>query len=473
MSTDAGAETRGAAPPEPLAPELAAAPAGDGSGGDDAALPPIAARLAEAALLLSLPPLLGLWLHPADPFFTDDSARFLALPPLLLGLRRGALTGGLAALVLALLLYAGHRAGLPSLTPYPTALAAELLLIGLIPGEFADLWRRRLGALQRRAAYLDTRLQLFARAHHLLALSHEALEQRLLGEGQSLRDALLQLRRRAAEAPGAPLPAVADTILQLFGGFGWLHRAALYEAAPEGGLRPAPLTSLGAAPALPPERDPVVRRALAHGSLAVLDEEAAGADAAADRDGGARVAVPLVDLSGRVHGLLAVSELAFSAFTERHLTMLALLGGHVGDLLGGAAADLPAEFTRRLERCLDDARRYRVPSALVALVVDEARAPAGLAQELAGFHRSLDLAWPRRSRGGAAVILLLLPLLDEEGLAGFRRRLEARLRELGEGGGPAGPGAAAAVVLHERVLLGPGARPEALPALLEECDVAA
>src|SRR6185436_68218 len=99
-------------------------------------------RWLECLAITALPPLAGIWLRPADPLFTGAAFPWPVLAPLLLGLRHGFALGLSSGLLLGLMLLACHRLALTAAPP--GTLALGLLLVGLLAGEFADSWERRL-----------------------------------------------------------------------------------------------------------------------------------------------------------------------------------------------------------------------------------------------------------------------------------------------------------------------------------------
>jgi hypothetical protein len=73
--------------------------------------------------------------------------------------------------------------------------------------------------------------------------------------------------------------------------------------------------------------------------------------------------------------VLLVRNMLFIAFNEDNLKLLAVIGGHVGDLLreGPAASErgdqAQRDFLRHLRRGLEDRRRYDLPVSIVTLAI--------------------------------------------------------------------------------------------------------
>jgi len=144
---------------------------------------------------------LGLWLTPQDPLQMHGGFPWPVLAPLLLGVRygfvRGLVSASLLVMAMFALRYVGHE-GYEQLDP---SLIVGVLVSGMLVGEVRDLWERRLQRLQMANDYRQYRLDEFTRAHQILRVSHDLLEQRVAGSDQSLRSSLLGLRDKLRVMP--------------------------------------------------------------------------------------------------------------------------------------------------------------------------------------------------------------------------------------------------------------------------------
>jgi hypothetical protein len=156
--------------------------------------------------------------------------------------------------------------------------------------------------------------------------------------------------------------------------------------------------------------------------------------------GAALVAVPLVDVAQRVHAVVAVHELPFLFLHGDTLTLLAVLGGHFGDLMVRARAAEHAVVNARatrgfcasVSRALAEARRCAIPSALAIVEL----APSGsehpprvLACSLAAHRRITDEAEIVLGTDGALRVVVLLRLAGASGLHSYLARTEAVARD--------------------------------------------
>ncbi len=379
---------------------------------------------------------LGVLARPADPLFADAQFPWPLLGPLLAALRYGfahALVSGLFLGIGAQAWLAAAEVGGLETSLLPIV---GLLCCALIAGEFRDAWQRRLTRLQRVAEYSEGRLGEFTRAYHLLRLSHDQLEQRLAGTSHSLREALLDLRRslgpRLRNGDGSDaFGGRGDDVLAMFAEYGALGTATLHGVAGD----PPQLGDVCAAlgePAAVAADDHLVTLALETGDLVSV--------AVAERDHGLDpgqtslvAAIPLTTAGGAVRGLIAVQFMPFFAVTRANLTLLAVVAGNVADALAAAERAGSADpwiqgFQNELMRLRADARRHGLTAVVAALRFPPGQLVHEVASLLEQRRRGLDLLWVFDDADEPRVVVLL-PLTDGSGFAGYEHRLERMLAE--------------------------------------------
>lgn len=387
-------------------------------------------RLVETAALTAVMPLIGLWLRPEDPLFLDAEFSWLLLGPLLAGIRYGFAHGFGSAGVLVVIISLLWRKGALA-EAYPVSQVVGLLLVGMLAGEFTDLWLRRLGKLETINDYRRQRLDEFTRAYHLLKISHDRLEHRLVGAAQSLRGALLDLKKALLQHAKSQrgLAELGPMVMGIFTSHGFVQVAALYRLDDKRRLVPEPLATLGQAPRLSPN-DPKLLRAIEQRCLVSVREVAD-----VGQPGEPLAVVPLEDVSGKLWAVLAIHEMPFIAFQSEHLHLLAVLGGHLADLFAQAQsldAGFDAEgadFKFRLKRAQQDARRHALPAMVAAVHFSPKAAAAGLPALVAEQRRGLDQEWHTQGTDGQPMLYVVMPLTDEVGIKGYRARLDRILKE--------------------------------------------
>jgi hypothetical protein len=428
--------------------------------------------LLEACVVSLLLPVLGLWRHPQDPFFLQASFPWLILAPLLIGLRYGyghGLGSAVGINLLLLLFLQLGRAGVPS---FPTSLGLGLVLIAMVAGEFCDLWQRRQRQLTELNYHHHTLMQKFARAYHLLSLSHEQLERRVLANTKSLRETMTYLRERAlsTEADAADCLELHHLMMEVLGSFGRLQVAALYRVDDDGVLNPTATSTLGNPKPIALD-EPLLHEALSSKRfVCIRPEDTAGVtqeEAGAGRAAHTLIAaLPLVDVHQRIFGVVTVQMMPFEALNQDHLKLLAVLGGHLGDMLALAAGGAVYQFHASLLRSHQDAGEHNLSAMLVGLVSDPALGPPTLWSEILQRHRAIDQQWLTSNRHGHRVLLIVMPLTNAEGARGFVQRLEDLCQDL-----LARPLGAAGVRVHQVVLDGAGSAKDKLAVLKKACEL--
>lgn len=377
---------------------------------------------------------LGYWYEPLDPLGAFVGFPWALFAPLLLSLRYGFINGLVSALLLLALLTWLQRIGYGDYHEIPIAYWVGLLSVSMISGEFRDLWGRRLEGLQRANDYRQMRLDEFTRAHHILRISHDRLEQRLAGSDQSLRSVLLAMRKRlnGLALNEDPLESMAEVILDLFGHYGPLRQASLYRVQ-DGKMEGPALAVLGDMEVIDAQ-DPLVLLTLERGELISIRPELVeqGVVIAGSK---LLAGIPLLDTAGGVHGLVVVGHMPFFAFNDRNLSLLAILGGHVADLLARderSALQFDEDkqhFLRMCQRSLLDASRYRVPACVLGIELKDPAFSRDIAQLLQSQQRALDVLQSTRNRRNSDLVLVLLPLTTEQGLAGYLERIRRSIME--------------------------------------------
>lgn len=377
---------------------------------------------------------LGYWLSPEDPLMVNGSFPWTVMAPLLLGMRYGFMRGLVSSVLLILALIAFHRYGEGLYLEMPASFIVGVLISGMLVGEFRDIWERRLERLDMANEYRQLRLDEFTRAHYILRISHDRLEQRVAGSDQSLRSSLVGLRnrlRRLSRGNDA-LAALADPVLSLLAQYGAFRAAGLYRVS-DGSVVPEPLGMIGAMDPLN-EHDLLVRMCLQRGELVSIREQLLerGEHRQHSRY---QLCVPLIDTEDRILAVLAVEQMPFFSFNDRVFGLLAILAGHIADLILSDPQFLQLndwdsqEFSQNLKRSLIDAQNHGLDASLFFLEVAESSHSEALLHLIEGSRRGLDLQRRVTNQRGNSCVLVLLPLTSAEGAQGYLFRLNTLINE--------------------------------------------
>jgi hypothetical protein len=416
---------------------------------------------------------LGYWLVPEDPLMVHGAFPWPLMAPLLLGMRYGFMRGMVSAVLLILALIGYHRFGDGLYPQMPASFIVGVLVSGMLVGEFRDIWERRLERLDMANDYRQLRLDEFTRAHYILRISHDRLEQRVAGNDQSLRSSLLGLRNQLRNLPRGDdaLAALAEPVLSLLAQYGAFRTAGLYRVR-EGAAVAAPLSVVGEIAPLN-EDDLLMRMCLRRGELVSIREQLIE-QGEHRQHAQFQLCVPLIDTEGRILAVLAVEQMPFFSFNDRVFGLLAILAGHIADLLGCDPRILQLQdmdsqvFSQNLKRSLSDARVHGLDASLFALEVGASSNSEKLLRLIEDSRRGLDLQLKLTNQHGNTCVLVLLPLTSAEGAQGYLLRLNTLLGER-LGTGQTLESLQVRVLAHD---LGSDHRPEALQRFLHnECGL--
>lgn len=388
----------------------------------------------ETILLTGIGLVLGYWLSPQDPLLVNNTFPWLVLAPLLLGMRYGFMHGLISAVLLVLALFAYRANGYVVYQDIPESFIVGVLISGMLVGEFRDIWERRLERLDMANEYRQLRLDAFTRTHYILRISHDRLEQRVAGNDRSLRSSLLGLRSQLRALPRGDdaLAALAESIMSLLAQYGSFHVAGLYRVLPDEQIQLQPLNSLGVCKPMSAD-DLLVRMCLKRGELVSVREDLLERGESREHSQ-YQACIPLVDTEGRTLALLAVEKMPFFSFNDRTLSLLAILAGHVADLLLTDPQALQLDdsdaqvFSQNLKRCLHDAQQHDLDAYLLGFEVEPSTHREELLNLIESSQRGLDLHLKPVSQS-KPFVLVLLPLTTAEGAQGYLQRLHVMLVE--------------------------------------------
>ncbi len=359
---------------------------------------------------------IGLMVNPEDPLWVHADFHWAWLAPVIVALRYGPLTGLGAAGVLLLGWLALNRGHYDQ---FPQVFFLGGLIIVMLVGEFSSLWMARTRRAETVQHYLNQRMEHLIRQYYLLRLSHDRLEQELIGRPMSMRDALKTLRGLGS------VQADSQTLLRLLAQYCQISAAALYRADGER-LATDPLARIGSPIPLHAD-DPLVRQALETGKLCHVVQATA-----MQQTSRYLVAAPLLDLGGEVYGMLLVDDMPFFSVQEENLQTINLLLGYYTDGLSTQALaqplqqaqpECPSEFAFEMQRLWRMHQKAGVPSVIVALEFAPAAIERDLPQQLLRLRRLMDETWLIQGPG-RQVLAVLMPLGDASTAEGFLARLE-------------------------------------------------
>ena len=366
--------------------------------------------------------LLSYRIVPEDPLNTLGFP-WIWIAPLLLALRYGVLMGIVSVLVFLcgwLIWATGHS--LPyTLFPRLTFLGGALIV--MISGEYGSVWVTRARRIEELQHYTEQRLELLTRRLYLLSLSHDRLEQDLIGRPASLREGLKELNRIVPAEGGLP---GAELYLSLVVRQCNLSIAGLH-AVESNQLKPAPVASAGAfTPA--DISDPLIAHCMRTGELVHINTE----ENLTELPSRYLVAVPAKTSDGRIVAIMAVEKMPFFALQTENMQTLSVLSSYYADTIAASEftpylidklKDCPIDFFKAMHILKHLQRDMQISSMLVGFATANNPESAEQLKSISHAVRGLDETWIL-VRDNWRICLVLLPLAGESSLGGYLDRIE-------------------------------------------------
>ncbi|MCK5871636.1 MAG: hypothetical protein KAG26_02320 [Methylococcales bacterium] len=387
--------------------------------------------IVEAIILTVLGIFLGYLLTPSLNFFTTFGFSWIILGPFLAGLRYGFAYALNSTLLVIALMGALYRYVYPEWEVaafIPTMLG--IFFISITAGEFRNYSERKIKQLQVSFNYTDQRLGEVTNAFNLLKISHERLAQQSASKS-TLRDSLLVVREHVmrAKTAGGDLNAL---ILRIFADYGSIQQAGVYTLDTSGQLNQTPVASLGGVFKLNP-KDLLLQKTLTTLQTTMLKPNFSTQKEYSDL---LLLVIPIVDVFGKVWGVVLVNKMPFRAFRADNINLLSVLGGHIADLISMVQFDDYVVkntdlqyFILQTKRCLDDAKAYSQASSLVGIHITNRKESDDITHAIMSSQRGLDSAWNVQNKLGQQCIFVLLPLTDFNGVDGYKLRLQQMLAQ--------------------------------------------
>ena len=368
---------------------------------------------------------------PDDPFLTTSSFPWIWLVALLLGLRYGTWAGLLSVGMILSTLFLEIKLGRLGEESIPKAYIIGGVLFIAICGEFGSRWNMYFRQMEERNDYLDQRLQETARAYHLLGVSHHRLEEHLVSQPLTLRDALKRLRGMLREGDEEVPVAAAERLIQLLTQFFQFEMAAFYRSL-EPHLETLPMATVGSMGMLDND-DSLLHHArttrefshvMMDRSVSVLKTQYL-------------IVAPAIASTGTIVGWLVVERMRFLNLHQDSLHMIKIFLSYFADGYQTAVLarpilqefpDCPVTFARELPRLVHLQYELGLDSRIVVFDVQGPVMREEMVFHILHHTRGLDVAWDMR-QDETRRLCILLPFSDDAAIEGYLTRIQQLLRE--------------------------------------------
>ena len=371
------------------------------------------------------------WLVPDDPFLTKMAFPWIWVGALLLGLRYGTWSGLLSVGIILTSLFLEMKLNLLSDGTVPKAYVIGGVLFIAICGEFGSRWNMYLKQMEERNDYLDQRLQETARAYHLLGMSHHRLEEHLVSQPLTLRDALKRLRGMLRDSDDEVPVAAAERFLQLLTQFFQLEVAGLYRAV-QPHLEETPQASVGSMGVLQ-NTDPLVH----HARTTKEFSHVMMARSVSVANTQYLIVAPAMASNGIIVGWFVVERMRFLNLHEDTLHMLKIFLNYFADGFQAAVIarpileefpECPIAFARELPRLVRLQYELGLDSRVVVFDVGTPSMREEIVFHILHHTRGLDVTWDIR-HDETRRLCILLPFSDDAAIEGYLARIQQLVRE--------------------------------------------
>lgn len=373
---------------------------------------------------------LGFLFRAADPLFLDVGFPWVWIVPVSIALRYGRSAAAVSlATVLFVLCY----------VLWTTPLSFDVVRLWLLGGgvftwicaEYQAYWVRKQFALKKKLEYLDIRMESLTRAHQLLNLSYQRLEQAFVVKPATLREAFSDLRALLHESRGDWKADLAKKILELVAFYSSLESVAIY-SYDQGKWNTEPLAKLGK-PAEFSLEDTLFKRALSEKKLSYLAVNTLKPNEVSQY----LVVAPLWTAEAELLGVLIVTRMPFLALNEEMLKVLGILLSYFSDDVSAARGALSIQerypdcssfFGSELSKMFRLYQQAGVDSSLVVYYFPKHHQKQDLIFAIQQNKRALDVVW-QTVCGEQVLFFILLPMVERSMLEGYLSRSHDLLKE--------------------------------------------
>jgi hypothetical protein len=388
--------------------------------------------ISETLLITLLIFAIGYVLNSDDPFTIEADYPWCILAPLLIGLRYGFIYGFTSGLLYVLLIVTLSYIGFVKIESFPSGLSVGLLLTGMLAGEFRDIWKKKIYHLEVENHYNENRLDELSKNYQILQVSHNMLEQKVLGSPISLRSILVRLKESIPESEinnGSSLSGISDHLLSLFSEYGGIQIASLYQVVNHGQFEKIddePIGIIGR-PLTVTNKNSLVHEALRTGNTIVATKELCL------EDEGVIAVIPIVNTHQEVLAILTINEMEFVDYNYKNFDLLTLIGGYLGDAVSnigmtdGVVSITRENFNYHIKRSLLDIKKCNIHVCLLVINIKNTKTIdfSYVYKIVRQNSRILDQLWVPEQLERASTICILMPFTGEVGAAKYIERIKA------------------------------------------------
>lgn len=363
----------------------------------------------------------------------EDYFYWAMIGPVLIALRYGFARGFISFLITIIVSYLWLEIGNLSITlSLPVAVGTGL--VTMIAGEFRDSWSSTIERYALNNRYIEQRLASFSQNYHLLRISHNQLEQRMVGAQVSLRTSLQGIQELAGKEQTVN-ELVAQRSVQEIGSVITLYSAGFY-AVSNNEIADKPLWSIGKHKGLQANH-PMVQDSLTS-QLTVaprvyLDDKTK-IESFAKTDLPYQLVIPFIDIEENVRALVVAESVRFVQLTDNNIALVHLIASCVANFISQKAltpllsVEQKKDFLSYIHRQQKHSRHYHIDSAFVIFHDTSDKQYINL-DSVTDFRRGPDVYWLSKCKQGKKAVCVLLPTTTLKEAEQYVERIKILLAE--------------------------------------------
>lgn len=377
----------------------------------------------EATVIMFLALLACFVLHPYDPFFIDGPYPWITLALMIIALQYS-IGPSLLALCMLLTAFTYHYTwGALSIHSYQLFLFG-MAMVTLIANQYKSSWFNRIRQASATSFYTRERIHRLLNDFYMLRYSHDCLEQTVMLQPITMRDALQDISRLSLNLKGEITSEVATPLIQLLASHFGFTKAQI-RLFNDGQFDKTSIYSLGE-PAAFDAGDILVKR--------VVTEKKAQYFAANQFEKESHsqylAALPLCNSDESLVGILCIEDMPFLALNHENLTIMSVLLNYFADEVNaihaslGIIKDHPDCCPQLARSLLKLQRLYKsiaIESSIVCFHIDDIEQRDEIIRLFCKQQRGLDETWEIKGQkpGDTTVFAVLMPFTDLKGVSAY------------------------------------------------------
>lgn len=358
---------------------------------------------------------------------TQDYFFWPMLGPLVIALRYGFAKGMQCFFIMIIIMQLVVKS-LDMTVYFSLSVAVGSAVVIMIIGEFTDHWHSVNKNFELNYRYMEQKLQSFTQNYHLLKISHDQLEQRSAGKMMSLRTSIQILQQAAISETDNRLDKLGEECLHILMDVVGMFEAGIYRVK-DGVIVEACISSIGEEHKLITD-DAMLLEMMEHKRV-LTPSNSLNAD---DPELYYKLAVPLVDASGELQGIVLAEKIQFMSLTKENIALMALVASYTANFMceNIHTPVLEAEqfpiFEKYLAQLQWNKKHYGVDSALVVFIDKSANQTLPI-DKFVDYRRGADIYWTCYTKEGHVALVTLLPMTTAFEAQKFVERLSNIVKE--------------------------------------------